>query len=174
MFVTIGRINSIHGLRGEIKVAPESDHPDRLDSLPGLTVFVQKDSIREPYKVTEASAHSFGWRLKLAGVDSREQASRLVGGDLQVPRAKVLPLPEESFYIFDIIGLTVYTVEGELLGQVTDVLQPGANDVYVVQGERELLIPAIKQVVKSIDLDQRRMLVQPLPGLFDQDDDDAH
>lgn len=174
MFVTIGLINSIFGLRGEIKVTPESDHPDRLSTLPGLTVFVLKDNIREPYRVVDAGMQQSYWRLKLQGVDTREQSQELIGGELQIPASKVLPLPQGRFYVFELIGLQVYTLQGEMLGEVIDVLQPGANDVYVVggQGQRELLIPAIKQVVKSIDLLERKMIVDPLPGLFDEDDED--
>ena len=174
MFVTIGMINSIFGLRGEIKVTPESDHPDRLSTLPGLTVFVLKDNIREPYRVVDAGMQQSYWRLKLQGVDTREQSQELIGGELQIPASKVLPLPQGRFYVFELIGLQVYTLQGEMLGEVIDVLQPGANDVYVVggQGQRELLIPAIKQVVKSIDLLERKMIVDPLPGLFGEDDED--
>lgn len=175
MFVTIGRIGSSFGLRGELKVSPESDHPERVSTLPGMTVFVLKDSLREPYRVAEVGEQSTYWRLKLVGIDSRAQAERLVGGELQIPRTKVLPLPADSFYIFDLIGLNVYTQAGELLGEVVEVLQPGANDVYVVrnQSDRELLIPALKQVVKQIDVAGRRMVVEPLPGLFDPEEVDS-
>lgn len=175
MFVTIGMIKSSHGLRGEIKVSPESDHPDRLATLPQMMVFVQKGTVRQPYRVTGASVQQAYWRLKLQGVDTREQAEALIGGELQISRDKVLPLPKGNYYVFELLGLSVVTVQGEALGEIVEVLQPGANDVYVVRGEQEqeLLIPAIKQVVKSIDLEARRMVVDPLPGLFDPGESDA-
>ncbi|MGI6357548.1 MAG: ribosome maturation factor RimM [Bacillota bacterium] len=174
MFVTIGRIKGTRGLQGEVKVSPESDHPDRLDTLPRMTVFIQKGNMRQPYQVVKAAWQQADWLLKLSGVDTREQAAALVGGELQISKHQVLPLPEGSYYIFELIGLDVYTVSGERLGAVVDVLQPGANDVYVVQSpeQQELLVPAIKQVVKSINLNERRMVIEPLPGLFDLADED--
>jgi len=175
MFVTIGMIKGSHGLRGEIKVNPESDHPDRLAALPQMTVFVQKGNVRQPYRVLDAGVQQTYWRLKLQGVDTREQADALAGGELQISQDKVLPLPKGNYYLFELIGLSVVTVQGEALGEIVEVLQPGANDVYVVRGgDRELLVPAIKQVVKSIDLAARRMVIDPLPGLFDPDEEDGH
>ncbi len=169
MFVTIGIIKATRGLQGEMKVLPESDHPDRLDSLSQMTVFIQKGTARQPYRVMGAALQQNYWLLKLVGVNSRERAAALVGGELQIAKNQVLPLPPGNYYIFELIGLDVYTAAGEHLGELVDVLQPGANDVYVVRGleQQELLVPAIKQVVKSISLTERRMVIEPLPGLFE-------
>mgnify|MGYP000940636176 CR=1 FL=1 len=164
-------------MRGELRVAPESDHPDRLQSLAQMQVFVYRQGIREPYRVQKIEQQRALWHLTLEGVQTREQAQALVGGELQIPKSKVLPLPAGEFYIFQIIGLQVETEAGEVLGQVAEVLQPGANDVYVVRdlAGRELLVPAIKQVVLDIDLAKQRMVIRPLPGLFDAaGEPDAH
>ncbi|NLW16871.1 MAG: 16S rRNA processing protein RimM [Firmicutes bacterium] len=169
MFVTVGIISGTFGVHGELKVTPESDHPGRRDALAKMQVFVYHNGIRDVYRVVRIEQRQSLWHIKLEGIETREQAQALVGGELQIPKHKILPLPEGQYYIFQILGLQVETEEGEVLGRVTDVLQPGANDVYVVQDEtgRELLVPAIKQVVLDIDLAKQRMLVRPLPGLFD-------
>ncbi|MGI6343681.1 MAG: ribosome maturation factor RimM [Bacillota bacterium] len=175
MFVTIGTVLGSSGLQGELRVNPESDHPDRLPSLPGMTVFLFKDGQRRPYRVVQATERQSIWRLHLQGIESREQANALVGGELQIPKDQVLPLPEGEYYVFELIGLQVETEDGGLLGEVKDVLQPGANDVYVVAAPdgRELLIPAIRDVVLSIDRQENRMLVRLLPGLLDEEETDA-
>lgn len=169
MFVTVGTINGTFGVRGELRVAPESDHPHRLQTLAQMQVFVHKNGVREPYRVLSVEQQRALWHIRLEGVQTREQAQALIGGELQIPKTKVLPLPEGQYYIFQIIGLQVETEAGEVLGRVAEVLQPGANDVYVVHGKdgQELLIPAIKQVVLNIDLANGRLVIRPLPGLFD-------
>lgn len=171
MYVTVGVINGTFGVRGELRVAPESDHPDRLQSLAQMQVFVYRHGIREPFRVLKIEQQRALWHLTLEGVQTREQAQALVGCELQIPKSKVLPLPAGEFYIFQIMDLRVETETGEVLGRVVEVLQPGANDVYVVRDSsgRELLIPAIKQVVLDIDLAQQRMVIRPLPGLFDDE-----
>ena len=173
MFVIVGVIAGAIGVRGELKVAPESDHPDRLRSLPGMTVYICQQGWRKPYLVLQARQQQDYWRLRLDGIDTREAAQQLVDGKLQITREQVLPLPKGSYYLFEVMGLPVETADGRMLGQITEVLQPGANDVYVVSSPegREFLIPAIKQVVRTIDLEQRRMVICPLPGLLDDEDE---
>ncbi|NLY54719.1 MAG: 16S rRNA processing protein RimM [Firmicutes bacterium] len=173
MFVTVGIISGTFGVRGELRVAPTSDHPDRLRTLPNLQVFVYKDGIRDPYRVLQAREQRSFWYLRLEGINTREQAQALIGGELQISKQNVLPLPAGEYYIFQIIGLQVETEAGVVLGEIVDVLQPGANDVYVVRNSQghELLIPAIKQVVLNIDLAAKRMLIRPLPGLLDIEDE---
>lgn len=174
MFITVGSIGGTIGVHGELKVVPQSDHPGRLRKLPGMMVFVMKDGVREAYQVKSADEHQSFWKLRLEGVGSKEQAQALTGGELQISERELLPLPEGSFYLFELIGMSAYTDTGELLGEVTEVLQPGANDVYVVRRPdgNEVLIPAIKQVVLKIDREQHRMLIRPLPGLLGEDESD--
>jgi 16S rRNA processing protein RimM len=95
-------------------------------------------------------------------------AEQLRGGYLEITREQLVPLPEGSYYIFEIIGLKVYDLDGAYLGEITDVLQTGANDVYVVEtGGKPLLIPALKQVVREVDLQGRRMRVELPEGLME-------
>ncbi|HHW99314.1 MAG TPA: 16S rRNA processing protein RimM [Firmicutes bacterium] len=177
MFVTVGTISGTFGVRGELKVTPESDHPERRQTLVQMPVFVYLNGIREAYRVLSIEQQRSLWHIRLEGVSTREQAQALIGGKLQIPEHKVLPLPDGEYYIFQILGLQVETEAGEVLGRVAEVLQPGANDVYVVRNEagRELLIPAIKEVVLNIDLTEQRIIIRPLPGLLDDvGDTDAY
>jgi 16S rRNA processing protein RimM len=169
MYVTVGTITGTFGIRGELRVTPESDHPDRLQALAKMQVFVYRQGVREPFRVLHTEQQRALWHLRLEGVQTREQAQALVGGELQIPKNQVLPLPAGEFYIFQIVGLQAETESGEVLGLVEEVLQPGANDVYVVRDStgREFLIPAIKQVVLKVDLEKQRIIIRPLPGLFD-------
>jgi 16S rRNA processing protein RimM len=96
-------------------------------------------------------------------------AANLKGALLQVTKNQLVSLPPDTFYVFELINLEVYTTGGEYLGKVQDVLKTGANDVYVVEAQninRSILIPALKQVVKEVDLKNKRLVVKPLPGLF--------
>jgi 16S rRNA processing protein RimM len=107
--------------------------------------------------------------LRLSGIDDREAAAELGGRLLAIPESELEPLPEGQYYRFQLIGLSVVSREGEELGRVTEVLSTGANDVYVVHGDRgEFLLPATDQVVREIDLETGRMLIDVLPGLLPQ------
>lgn len=152
------------GFRGELKIQILTDFPDRFASL--RVVFLGEDAKR--FSVESARLHSGAALLKLQGVDSPEDASKLREQVVQVPIKEAVPLPEGKYYLYQLIGLNVKTTEGRNLGKIEDVLDTGANDVYVVNdGQREVLIPAIEPVVKHVDLDRGEMLVQLLEGLVD-------
>ena len=108
--------------------------------------------------------------LKLRGVDTPEEAKRLVGHDVLITRSAAPPLPEGSYYQADLVGLRVVTDEGRELGRVAEIWETGANDVYVVRGEQEeWLLPATREVVRGIDLAAEIMLVRPLEGMIDSE-----
>jgi 16S rRNA processing protein RimM len=108
--------------------------------------------------------------LKLAGVGDASAAAKLRNADLHVPIEEAVPLPDGQYYVHQIVGLEVWTDTGRLLGPVMEVLRTGSNDVYVVRsGKGELLLPAIDQVVKQVDLPERRIVVSLLPGLEDEE-----
>lgn len=166
-WVSIGVVVGAHGVKGELRVKPLTDFPERFEST--KTVSALKDDVRLSFVIESARPHGNAlYLLKLVGVDDRGAAEAMRRIELQVARDEAMPLPEGSYYIFDLIGIAVRTVEGESLGELRDVLQTGANDVYVVRDPRgkELLIPALKDVVKRVDLDERLMIVEPLPGLL--------
>jgi 16S rRNA processing protein RimM len=157
--VTVGRIGAPHGVRGEVRVDPLTDFPDRFEPnsrlyVAGAVVVVQTSRWRG------SSVY-----LKFRGIDDRNAAAELTGKDLQVPQPRDIAEPD-VYYQHDVVGLDVQTESGERLGRVTQIFSTGPNDVYVVSGDRgELLLPAIDDVIKDIDLQNRRIVVELLEGL---------
>lgn len=109
------------------------------------------------------------WILKLKGLNDRNAVEGLRGELLETPDGDVLREDDDSFFVYELIGLRVVTTAGEVLGTVIEVLQPGANDVYVVQGERgELLVPATAEVIERIDVSGGEISITPLAGMLDE------
>jgi 16S rRNA processing protein RimM len=163
----IGKVINTHGVKGALKVMPLSDFPERLKTLD--RVFVEKEGLSTPRKVDEAFVHGRFWIVRLEGIATYEEARTLVGSVLTILLSERMELPEGSYYLDQIIGLEVYTVGGDYLGFIRDVLQTGGNDVYIVSDKdkgTEVLIPALKTVVVAIDLEGRKMEVDPPEGLL--------
>jgi 16S rRNA processing protein RimM len=164
-FLVVGRILGPVGLTGTVRAQMLTDFPERFDQL--QTVHIG-DSLR-PYTVLSARPEHQTVLLKLAGVEDAEAARALMNQDLQIPIAEAAPLGPDQFFWHQIIGLEVWTDEGRNLGRVTDVLRTGSNDVYVVgEGAQALLLPAIEDVIREVDLAQHRLTVHLLPGLVDE------
>jgi 16S rRNA processing protein RimM len=157
--VVVGRITAAHGVRGEVKVEPLTDFPERF----GRGSHLWLDGVE---RVVEGGR----WQraqviLKLQGVDSRSEAEALRGKELTVPEAATLP-DQGVYYLHDIVGLHVETQDGTELGRVFDVLSTGSNDVYVVRGAQgELLLPALDDVVLQVDVAGGRIVVDVPEGL---------
>lgn len=162
-YLIIGRVLKPWSYRGELKIEILTDFPERFASL--RTVFVGDDAKR--FSVESARLHGKAALLKLMGIDSAESAERIRNQLVQVPTEEAVELPKGKFYLYQLIGLKVRTVDGEELGEVIQVLDTaGANDVYVVRrGDREILLPAISSVVKQVDLEKKEMVVELIPGL---------
>ena len=168
-WVTIGAVAAPHGVRGEVRVLPLTEFPDRFYEL--TRVFLHRGDQRQELEVTSVKSHARGlFLLKLAGIDSRDAAERWRGAEVLVPRSEAVPLPPGRHYVFELVGARVVSKEGRLLGLLQDVLTTGANDVYVVRGKgaREILIPAVRHVVLSIDVDGGVIVVDPPPGLLEE------
>lgn len=167
-YITVGKIATSFGIRGEVKVIPYTDFPERFAQTKRLFL-CKKDFFRE-VEIETVNYSGEYIIVKLMGIDSPEEAAEYRNALLQVPREDLWPLPEGSYYHFQIVGLTVFTVDRLFLGQVVDILETGCNDVYVVRDDKgkEYLLPALKDVVKEIDLEKGLMFVQPLPGLFEE------
>lgn len=164
-YFIIGKIINVHGIKGELKVMPETDDPNRFKKLKKVRV-EQKGTITE-YECRSARMYNDCVLLTLKGVDTREKAEALKNSVLSVPRSEAINLPEDRFFIADLIGCAVFEETGECLGKITDVYQPGGNDVYEVVNDagKEILIPALKQVVLSVDIGNKKIIVKLLPGL---------
>lgn len=171
--VTVGRIVAAHGTGGEVRVVPLTDFPQRFRPGARLTLALAQE--RRPVVIEGARPHRGGLLLlRLVGVTTRNEAQALRGATLEVDRSQRWPLPPDHYYAGDLVGLRVVTDTGESLGPVTEVIRTPANDVYRVQGPAgEILLPALKAVVCSIDLDAGRMVVRPPAGLMDPEDENV-
>jgi 16S rRNA processing protein RimM len=163
-YLSVARIVRPWGLRGEMKLDVLTSFPDQLDRL--KRVYLGPDAV--PHEVQRFRWHSGELHLLLFDVHDGNAAEALRGQLVQIPLEEAVPLAPGEFYEHQIVGLSVVTTEGEPLGQVTEVMATGANDVYVVEGQRgEVLLPARAEVVRSIDLDAGVMTVTLLPGLLE-------
>jgi 16S rRNA processing protein RimM len=162
-FVAVGRIIRPHGVRGALVFEPLSELGASLRE--GDQIFLGKE--RRPAIVRSLRPHARRLLLRLEGVDRYEVAAQLRLTDVAIGVGDAAPLPEGTFYRWQILGLEVQTEEGESLGQVVDIFETGANDVYLVRSRlgEELLLPAVEPVIKNVDLDSRCMIVHLLPGL---------
>ena len=167
-FFRVGIITSVHGLKGEGKVFPTGEEPDRF-ALYG-TILLGREGEQEadyhPYEIQGIKQAKRQLILKLSGVDSPEEARLLSKREIYIPREKAVPLKEGEHYVADLIGCAVFEGE-ERLGVLTDVLKTGANDVYVCKTEegKELYLPVIPDCVLSVDTDRQLIRVRLLPGL---------
>ncbi len=168
-FLEIGKITNVHGLRGEVKVIPWCDSAAFLCSFETLYM----DKGRKPVEVLRARIFKNMVIMELEGCTTREQAEALRGQVLYMDRDEV-ELDEGCYFIQDLIGLQVQDADnGRSYGVIRDVLETGANDVYVIKNDedkKEYLVPAIPDVIISTDLESGIMTIRPLKGLFDDAD----
>lgn len=154
--VVIGQFGAPHGVRGEIRVTPMTDFPNRFDGL--KTVYLDENT---SLTLDRTQYHGRQVLCKVRGVDDRDAADQLKGRLLKVRRSDVPPLGEGEYYQFDIVGLKVYDERAQLLGTVEEILVTGSNDVYVVRGDgKEYLVPALKSVVQEISLETSCMRIK--------------
>lgn len=160
-----GKIVNIHGLKGEVKVMPWSDSPDFICEFDVL--YIGKD--KKAYEVEGARVHKNMVLLKLKGVDTPEAANNFRNSIVYIDRDDI-ELEEGVYFIQDLIGLEVKNADtGVLYGEVKDVFQTGANDVYEVKnGDKTYLVPAIEDVIVKTDIENKVILIRPLEGLFDE------
>ena len=163
-YLAIGRILRPHGITGELRVEILTGYPERLAQLRHLYV----GAAHRSHAVQSVRFHQNLLLLRLTDITDRNAAETLRGQVVWVAMADAAPLEEGEYYLHQLIGIQVSTEAGEALGEIVEVLDtPGANDVYVVHGLRgEVLIPAIREVILSIDMEARQMVIRPLPGLL--------
>ncbi|WP_313120748.1 ribosome maturation factor RimM [Proteiniclasticum ruminis] len=162
-FLTIGEITKPHGIKGEVKVFPLTDDIQRFKKL--KRVFIDGQEVKISY-VTVGHDRAI---LRLEGVDNVEDAEKLRKKLLVVPREEAVRLEEDAYFIEDLKDCTVYDEEGLELGKVAEVIQTGANDVYWIKKPKELLIPAIRDVVLSVDVEAEKIIIKPIRVWSDED-----
>ncbi len=162
----IGQIVNTFGIKGMVKVKPFTDDIRRFDEL--KTVYVEKNSNQTEYEIEEVKYHKDMVLIKFKGIDKVEQAEMLRNSYLTVSRDSVEKLEEGRYYIVDLLGLEVYTDEQTLLGTLEDIFNTGSNDIYVVKDKqgKQILLPAIQDVIKQIDIENKKIIVHLLPGLI--------
>lgn len=169
-YIAVGKITSTHGLRGFVKVMPLTDSIHRFKELKKVTIETGHKKLHMEIKIAQLNEHKNMAYVLFEGIDDVDQAQLLRNSLMLIPKEEVPQLPEYSYYHFEIIGLAVYDESDTYLGKVNQILETGANDVYVLADtstDKPILIPALKTIVKTIDLEKGKMIINPPPGLLD-------
>lgn len=164
-FLQVGVISSTHGVRGEVKVFPTTDDPSRFTELKNVILDAGRTQI--PLEIQRVKFFKQFVILKFKGIDNINDIEKYKGRPLLINREDAVDLEEDEYYIADLIGMTVITDEGEK-GTLIDVIETGANEVYVVEFENlgEVLLPAIHDCILDVDIEEMQMQVHLLPGLI--------
>ncbi|HIU51471.1 MAG TPA: 16S rRNA processing protein RimM [Candidatus Merdicola faecigallinarum] len=165
-YLEIGQIVNTNGLKGMVKVNPFTDDMMRFEELEDL--YIQYKGNLKKVKIEQVRYQKNQVLLKLEGINSIEEAENYRNCYLKIHRKDARNLEEDMYFIADLIGLEVYTNQNELLGKLDDVFSTGSNDVYVVkdQNGKQILLPAIKEVIKQIDLKNKKITVELINGLL--------
>ena len=162
-YFEVGQIVNTFGINGVVKVKPFTDEIERFEEL--KFVLIEKNNQLVKYEIKEVKYQKQMVLLKLNGIDNMNQAETFKGCYLKIERKYAKKLPEDTY----LIGLNVYTDEGKLLGRLEDIYNSGSSDIYVVKNElgKQILLPAIKDVIKQIDLNDEKIVVHLLKGLVE-------
>lgn len=168
----VGEIVGVFGVHGELKVRPLSDFPERF-AVGGVLYLGDH---HEPHTITKARLRPGSHVIALSGIESANDAERLRGQVLAIPSTALAPLAPDQFYQHDVLGMRVEHVNGTYLGVITDIINTGASDLYVVRNETtgvERMLPAVKAFIKQVDVAAGVIRVEPIPGLFDENAENA-
>ena len=170
-FLAVGKVRRPHGVAGDVLVEVYTDFPERLQTK--AVVYAGETHI--PLTIRRQRSHNDGILLAFDGFITPEQVGRFRNQILYIAAADAVELPEGEFYYHELLGLSVFNETGEPLGKVTEIMQTGANDVYVVTNDagHEILLPAIAEVILDVDLDSKIIKVHLLPGLVEEGDRDS-
>ncbi|WP_085992411.1 ribosome maturation factor RimM [Oceanobacillus senegalensis] len=164
----VGKIINTHGIRGEVKVLRISDFDDRFEK--GNILFLEKDNDEKlELKIDGYRLHKGYDLLHFEGYNNINDVEHFKGLYLTITEDQLTELEEHEYYYHEIIGCEVYTTENQNLGIVKEILTPGANDVWVVKrhNEKDLLVPYIEDVVKSVNIEEQKIIIEPMEGLLD-------
>lgn len=165
----VGKIVNTHGIKGEVRVISRTDFPEqRYKTGNKLFLFLPQSDIPIELTVKNHRTHKNFDLLIFDGYENINLVEKFRDGLLKVPESQLAQLEEEEFYYHEIIGCLVATTSGEELGKITEILSPGANDVWVIKGRggKEILIPYIHDVVKKVDVKEKVVLIEPMEGLL--------
>ncbi len=167
--IKVGKIVGTHGYKGIVKVQLLTDFPERFKNLQKVKLCMGKNILE--LAIESCTAHKGQLLIKFQGIESIEEADKYRNAFLNVYTEELYPLPDGSYYHFQLIGMKVEDLEKGYLGHLTEILETGANDVYVIQSEvyGEILIPVIKEVIREVDVTNKRMQIKLLPGLLGED-----
>lgn len=165
-YLEVGQIVNTNGLKGLLKINPFTDDITRFERL--KTIFIEHKKELLEFEIESVRYQKKQVLLKLKGIDTIEEAEKYREDYLKINRNKEEKLPEDTYYIVDLIGLDIYTENGELLGKLDDIFSTGSNDVYVVKNSegKQILLPAISDVIKNIDLEQKKIVVNLIEDLL--------
>ncbi|WP_027107528.1 ribosome maturation factor RimM [Lacticigenium naphthae] len=168
-YYEVGKIVNTHGLKGEIRVISFTDSPEERYQPGSVLAFFKADKFVREVTVKAHRKHKTFDLLTLTGYPTINDVEEFVGGVLKVSEENLTQLSQDEYYLYEIIGLTVQDLEGNILGKVKEVLATGANDVWVIQrqNKNDLLLPYIDEVIKSIDLEKQEVIVDVMEGLDD-------
>ncbi len=169
----VGKIVNTHGIRGEVRVISQTDFPDeRFEEGNELFIAPSSEGPRTRVIVQSHRQHKTFDLLVFEGFFNVNDVEKFKGQNLYVTEDQQGELEENEFYYHEIIGCEVETEEGKPLGKIKDILATGANDVWVIQrkGKKDLLIPYIEQVVKSVNIEEKQVVIHPMEGLIDDED----
>lgn len=164
-YLEIGQIVNVRGLKGEVKVNSYSEDPNRFEKIE--TIILKLKGKMQEYAIEKVSYTKNQVVLKLKNIDTIEEAEKLRNSIILIDRNSLEELPEDVYYIADLIGLDVYTDENEYLGKVDDIFNTKSNDVYVVKDDqgKSKLLPGIDEVIKEINLEKSKIIVHLIEGL---------
>ncbi|MCI0713203.1 MAG: ribosome maturation factor RimM [Chloroflexi bacterium] len=170
-FLIVGKILRPHGVRGEMKVDVRTQYPEWLAEQDELYLGMDQcdPASATKFEVVSIRSHREHLLIMLEGINNREEAALHRDKYVLIRLDQAMPLEEGEYYTYQLIGMAVYTTTGEYLGDVMDIMETGANDVYVLKGSPrgEILIPDTDEVIEEVDLDERKVTINPIPGLLD-------
>lgn len=163
--IIVGRILSSWGVRGEVKILPLTYSTDRFSEVSEVVVLINGE--KKTLTIEDYRVHGRFVIIKFSEINSPEEARLYRGLDILIPDKQSPPLPDGVYYHYQIIGLHVYTNNNRYLGQIHSIIETCGNDVYVVKGDKEYLIPATEEFIKEIDLEKKTMIIEPMEGLLE-------
>ena len=165
-YFEIGQIVNTFGIKGMVKIKPFTDDINKFDKF--KKIYIKKENTKKEYQIEEVKYHKQMVLMKLKGINTPEEADLLRGSYLIINREDEEPLEEGTYNIVDLLGSEVYTDEDVLLGKLEDIYNTGSNDIYVVKDElgKQVLLPAISDVIKNIDIKNKKITVHIVSGLM--------